>query len=332
MSSILNARVRRLHDARVALWLGIVGTSFAMTSISLTLSGCLRQRDSQLAVAIVHEAPIFLDEFKRMWLRVRLETDDVGQPPAESIEAQKRALLNDIINRRLLVAEAEKHNVVVPNVEIDTALKGIKNGWNEEFSATLQSRDLTMGELRDELRQMLMVRRYMRDYVFARVVVTDQDIETYLKSHPEALLQDEEIHVRQIACASQEKAQQAAVELKAGAKFEDVAMKYSVTGDGIKGGDLGTFKRGVMPKIIDDTCFSLPLNKISDVVASAYGFHLFKVIERHPQRSLTVAEVRDGIEAKLRRDKERDAQAQTLRDLWDSGAVSIKEERLAQVL
>ena len=114
--------------------------------------------------------------------------------------------------------------------------------------------------------------------------------------------------------------------------FEDAAQKYSLSPDGQAGGDLGTFARGVMPQSFDETCFALKPGEVSRVVASPYGFHVFKVIEHHPARELTLADVRGAVEAKLRRVKEWDAQLVHVATLRRSAAVVVKEEKLAQVM
>ena len=64
----------------------------------------------------------------------------------------------------------------------------------------------------------------------------------------------------------------------------NLARKHSLSPDAKQGGDLGWFERGAMPPIFEQVCFALPEGKVSDVVASSYGFHLFKVIGRRPAR------------------------------------------------
>ena len=66
--------------------------------------------------------------------------------------------------------------------------------------------------------------------------------------------------------------------LKAGEDFGKVAREVSIGPEAARGGDLGFFERGMMPEAIDRMVFSLPVGKMSGVVQSPYGFHIFKVL------------------------------------------------------
>lgn len=298
-------------------------------------AACLTRarRDDKPVLAQVAGTPIYVDDFKKQLGRLKLEADDAGAPPEPSVVAQKRALLDDLVNRRLLLQEAEKRNVTVPSDEVDVAYQKVRAGWkDDDFAALLKEKDLTPGEMKNEVREMLLVRKYLRDYVFARVAVTDAEIEAYVKEHPEALVIPETVHARQILVKTEDQANSVLAEIKGGKSFEDAAIKHSLSPDGQSGGDLGFFARGVMPKVFDDTCFDLRAGELSRVVSSPYGFHLFKVLERHPAGERTLAQVRDTVETRLRRDKEHAAQADKLRELHAAANVVIKEDRLAQIL
>ena len=64
--------------------------------------------------------------------------------------------------------------------------------------------------------------------------------------------------------------------------FAEVARRSSIAPEGKAGGDLGYIGRGSgFPEVFDVT-FTLPLNRVSDVTPSPYGFHVFKVVDRRP--------------------------------------------------
>ena len=63
-----------------------------------------------------------------------------------------------------------------------------------------------------------------------------------------------------------------------------------------------------MPEVFDQTCFSLAPGKVSDIVSSPYGYHLFKVLEKRPSGLPPLQDIRAKVEAALRKDLETAAQ------------------------
>lgn len=116
------------------------------------------------------------------------------------------------------------------------------------------------------------------------------------------------MHCLQIALRTPEEAKSALDQLRKGTAFDQLAQKVSISPDGKLGGDLGWFSRGRMPKAFDDACFSLGNGKISGVVASPYGFHVFKLLGRRSARLRKFDDVRR--EAELRATVEKRAQAE----------------------
>ena len=61
-------------------------------------------------------------------------------------------------------------------------------------------------------------------------------------------------------------------------QFEELATKYSQDPESAKkGGDLGSFGRGMMVKPFDDAVFSMKVNEISNIVESDFGYHIIKL-------------------------------------------------------
>ena len=59
-----------------------------------------------------------------------------------------------------------------------------------------------------------------------------------------------------------------------GAEFADLAKANSDCPSGSKGGDLGSFGRGAMVPEFDEAVFALETGASSDVVETAFGYHL----------------------------------------------------------
>jgi len=296
------------------------------------VAGCKSHRnDERPLVARVSGVPIYADEFRRELKRLKLE-DAEGIPPAGSEAAQKKALLDNLVDRRLVLQAAEHANVIVGTDEVEAAFARAKAGWdNDEFNQNLTERDLTPAEFKNDLREDLLVRKFFREHVFSRIAVTDQEIEAFIQAHGEVLVEPEKVRAQHLVLKTEEEATRVLNEIKAGLSFEEAAMKYSLSPDGKNGGDVGLVPRGVMPRAFDDVCFSLPVKQVSKVVSGENGFYLFRVLEKRPQGVRPMEVVREQVEAMIRRDKERVAEDAKLAELRKAAKVDIQEEQVARV-
>lgn len=85
---------------------------------------------------------------------------------------------------------------------------------------------------------------------------------------------------RHILVDSADKAQQLKEDIANGADFAEVAKQHSSCPSGAKGGDLGSFGRGMMVPEFDEVVFSAPLNQVQGPVQTQFGFHLLEVTKR----------------------------------------------------
>ena len=105
----------------------------------------------------------------------------------------------------------------------------------------------------------------------------------------ESLDTQERIRASQIffkTSPNQEDAEQLALanrvlrQLKSGAGFEELARRYSEDENATRGGDMGFFPRGVQDKDFDKVAFNLKQGEISEVLKTAFGYHIIKVTSR----------------------------------------------------
>lgn len=151
--------------------------------------------------------------------------------------------------------------------------------------------------------------------------ITHDDLQAYYNQHRDEYRTAEQAKVSHIliktplpgpdgkvdekgVAAAQARASDLLKQLKAGAKFEDLAKKYSEDpGSAKEGGSLGWIGRGRTVPEFEKAAFSLPKGQISDLVKSSYGFHIIRVDDRHDAQMKTLDEVKDQIEPILKQQK-----------------------------
>lgn len=83
-----------------------------------------------------------------------------------------------------------------------------------------------------------------------------------------------------------------------GDDFAELAKQYSDGPTGPYGGELGYFGRGKMVAAFEDAAFITPVNEISNVVETEFGFHIIKVTG-HKDATEAVKETQTGRRVKL---------------------------------
>jgi peptidyl-prolyl cis-trans isomerase C len=113
-----------------------------------------------------------------------------------------------------------------------------------------------------------------------------------------------EVHARHILVDSEAKAKDVIAQLKAGAKFEELAKKYGDPKDAAtqQGGDLGFFKKGDMLPEFSDVAFKLKPGEYTQTpVKTRYGWHVIQVLETRTAPPPTYEQVHDELKQKLQK-------------------------------
>ncbi len=84
------------------------------------------------------------------------------------------------------------------------------------------------------------------------------------------------IHAAHILVKDRATAEKVLAELKAGAKFEDLAKKYSIDPSKANGGDLGYFQRGDLLPEFENAVIKLKPGQVSGIVHTKLGYHIIK--------------------------------------------------------
>jgi peptidyl-prolyl cis-trans isomerase D len=86
-----------------------------------------------------------------------------------------------------------------------------------------------------------------------------------------------------------------------GADFAALAKQYSEDeSNNTIGGDLDYFGRGRMVAEFEQAAFAMKNGEISDLVKTAFGFHIIKMVDNQPESTRPLAEVRTDIEDQLK--------------------------------
>lgn len=124
------------------------------------------------------------------------------------------------------------------------------------------------------------------------VTVSDDEVAAFYREHRDGFIRPARAEVRIVAldkaptaadtAAARERADSLRQEIVGGADFAQIARIESADpGSAAQGGDLGTFRKGIMTPAFEEAVWSLRIGQVSQPVQTPFGFHLIEVLSRN---------------------------------------------------
>ncbi len=280
--------------------------AFILLCLFATLAACGSGKGD--IVAKVNGLPIYKQAFTKA-----LDYEITKYPPKfaeDSVKfaSLKRGLLEKMIKAKVIYSAAKGAGITISDNELAEENKQFKSRYTEAtFQKMLEIKGIKYDEWKNERIEELAADKLIQRDVISKIDISDADILKYYKSHKNEFSHGDEVHARQILVEDPKLAADLYKRALAGENFAALAQEFSVAPEGKRGGDLGWFARGIMPKAFDEACFPLPADKISPIVKTEYGYHIFKVIEHREAKSAKLDEVKDKIIARLQQERSEDA-------------------------
>jgi hypothetical protein len=132
--------------------------------------------------AVVNDHVITMSDVDRAVQVEKTETSGTGKDES----ALRKAALDSLINRALLLDEAHKFNLAqVTPEEVEQAFMKVRNRYPDEksFEESLQREEITQDELKDNLRDQILVIKYVDRRIRAFILVTPDEEKKYYEEH-----------------------------------------------------------------------------------------------------------------------------------------------------
>jgi parvulin-like peptidyl-prolyl isomerase len=182
-------------------------------------------------------------------------------------------LLDDFIESKLFLAAARDMNLTVSPEEQKQYLAKLpgqsladrENGVSTEFET-------------QALLERLMIEKYTF-LVVSDIEVGEDEIQNYYETNKREYLRPERVAVSQILLDTEEKAVDILERIQNSSEedFRKLAREVSAGIEAEKGGVMGIFEMNQLPREMEKVVFSMKEGEISQVVESAYGFHIFRL-------------------------------------------------------
>ncbi|HJU72006.1 MAG TPA: peptidylprolyl isomerase [Paucimonas sp.] len=314
MHNALNPK-RRLQFAALALCVTLGALPQAWSQSNATVgdtkpaaSAKPRIQPADSIVAVVNHDVITRNELnERMRIvTARMKAQGSALPPEEQLQRQ---LLERMIVDRAQLQLASETGIQINDTMLDLAISRIaeQNKMSlQEFRNQLERDGTPFGKFREEIRNEIIMQRLREREVDNRIQISESEVDNYLAAEAGATQGRQEFNLAQIliripenASAEQiaerrRRAEEVQRQLKAGGDFAKLAATYSDASDALKGGDLGWRDQNRLPQLFVDAIGGLDQGGVSDIVKSANGFHILKLVGK---RMPSVVKVGNGTAA-----------------------------------
>jgi peptidyl-prolyl cis-trans isomerase C len=285
------------------------------------------------AAAVVNGAVIFRDELDHFVEFALSRRRGAGRKVTDEQKKRvERQELDKLIAMELLAQAGEKLNPADLSKKIQARREAIGSSVSRGGSVVAPSED----RLNDTARRDVLVDAYLASRGIDAIKVPETDLRAYYEKNKSGFKKPETIAVRHILVkiekeASPETQAEARKKIEgirdrigAGADFAVLASESSDCASAAKGGDLGEIQRGFMPREFDQVAFSLKPGETSGIVKTHHGFHIIRVMERHPETVRTFEEMRDFIEQYLAKDYQRKKVEEIVEELKRAATIDIR--------
>ena len=305
----------------------------AALSVALLVAGCNRGHSADV-VATVNGHSIMKSEMEKYYQNSLGEAQQ-QQPTQEQADSLRLNILHQLIEDEIMQQRAAKLNLVATDEEVNAKVAELKAPYTqEEFDKRLKDKNLTLDDLKHDLRRSITNDKLLNKEINSKINVTDSAITSYYDQHKsEFNLIEAQYHLAQILVTSlpaqqagnlqnskatndadaRKKIQALHNRLESGEDFGAIAMNFSEQPQtASNGGDMGFVPESQLhaDANVYNSVVKLKPGQITDILPfyepppskKVVGYAIYKLVSREPagQRELKDPRVQQTIRQQLR--------------------------------
>jgi len=280
----------------------------------------------------VNNEIITRSEYIRSRDQLKQEIQQQDPANADRIFAEKqRDVLRDLIDQQLLLQKG-KDLGINGDTELIKRLDEMRKQMNletmEDLEKAAEAQGASYEDFKQNLRNQIITQKVIGQEVGQHLAMSKDEVKKFYDQHRAEMEQPEQARLSEILiapklpakpapsadakpeppseadteaalAAAQAKAQDLLDQIHKGAKFEDLAKRYSDGPSAKDGGDLQSFKRGELSKELEDKVFALKAGEATDVIRTKQGYVILQATEHQTAGIPTLKEVEPRIQDAL---------------------------------
>jgi len=268
-------------------------------------------------VAKVNGQDIHDDDILRELKKTLKNYKDRGIPlTAEEEKITAKKLIENEIERALLLQKGNEINALVSDEALDKKLRKVKSSFKSDsiFEHELKNRKLTLDQYKKELKIERLMQQVIDREIEPNIKISEKDIQSFYEKNKERFYMDKKARASVILIkakrgdtksekSAQQKIESILEKIKNGSTFNEMATKYSQDSLAPKGGDLGYFTKNQIFSAFSVRAFDMKVNEVSPVFKTGLGFHILKLTDLKEGKMIPLGRAKARIKKILRKNK-----------------------------
>jgi len=236
-----------------------------------------------------------------------------GKIPEGELAAVREEIKHKLVQRIVLLEEAERRKIVADQTTIDEALAGYEKRYTNS-PQWQENRERLLPELRRQLAEQSLIAQLDKQ-VRDLPTPTEDEVRAHYESHPELFTEPEKLRISVILLAvdpsspatawqaTRDEAKAIYARLASGADFDEAARLHSSV-YAEKSGDMGYLHRGMLPEVIQQKVDQFEVGKVNEPIDTLEGVAIFRLVERQAEKKRAFADVAERARELLVRDRQ----------------------------
>ncbi len=231
----------------------------------------------------------------------------------------KNRILENLIDAEVLYQQSQKEGVNIDDQAVNEQIEAIKKRFSDEeaYKKAMEGMDVSEKEIQAQIQRGLAINQLLDTNVRQKITVTEEESKKFYNNNPNLFKQPEQVKASHILIKvapdaeeskkiqARKKIETVQIKVRQGEDFGLLAKANSEGPTAQRDGDLGYFNRGRMAKPFEDAAFALNVGEVSGIVETQFGYHLIKVTDKKPARTIPYKEIQLRLEQHLKKEKEK---------------------------
>jgi peptidyl-prolyl cis-trans isomerase SurA len=289
-------------------------------------------------VAMVNDQVISKSDYERAEHELDQEAQQQGWSQSEVMQ-QRRDLLRSLIDKQLLLSKGKELDINGESElvkRLDEMRKQYHLDTMEDLQKAAEAQGVSWEDLKQQIRDGVIQSDVISQEVGRKIDVAPSEIRDYYNAHVQDFKRPEQVKLSEIlvptpnpddaaqVSSAETKANDIEARLKSGADFATVAKADSGGPTAAEGGRLGEYKRGDLPKVMEDATFGLQQGQYTSPIRTKQGWLILEVTDHTQGGTMPLDQVQGDIQEKLGMQKMEPAMRSYLAKLRDEAAIQVR--------